>query len=84
MTHAQNATHSLPAFLRKNKGIATPVNNSSCEAASIIASSRSNSEGLIPHEKLREAAKPNATLIAQNRPPAQLVEGYKRPPLVAA
>ncbi len=33
----------------------------------------------IPHEKLREAATPDATLIAQNRPPAQPTEGYKHP-----
>ncbi|UDI91177.1 hypothetical protein [Pseudomonas sp. IAC-BECa141] len=84
MTHAQNATHRLAALLRNNNGIATPVNNSSCAAASIIASSRSTAEGLIPHEKLREAATPKATLIAQNRPPAQLVKGDKRPSLEAA
>ncbi|WP_273527671.1 hypothetical protein [Pseudomonas sp.] len=76
MTHAQNATHPLPALLRNNSGIATPVNNNCCAAARIIASSRSTAEGLIPHKKLREAANPNATLTAQQRSSAQLAEGY--------
>ncbi|PHH39796.1 hypothetical protein CRX57_06300 [Pseudomonas putida] len=84
MTHALNVTQPQPALLRKNNGIATPVNNNCCAAASIIASSCSPAEGLIPHEKLREAATPKASLIAQNRPPAQLVQGYKRPLLEAA
>jgi hypothetical protein len=60
------------------------TNSLCCEAAGIIASSSSTTEALIPHEKLREAATPNATLIAQNRPPAQPVQGYKRPSLEAA
>ncbi|MHB2138015.1 hypothetical protein ACX64L_08630 [Pseudomonas monsensis] len=76
MTHAQNTTHPLPALLRILNGIAMPVNNSCCAAASIIASSRNTAEGPIPHEKLRRAALPNATLNAQKCSPAQLVEGY--------
>jgi hypothetical protein len=84
MTPALNITQPQPALLRNNNGIATPVNNNYCAAASIIASSSSSTEGLIPHEKLREAATLNAALIAQNRPPAQLAQGYKRPSLEAA
>ncbi len=76
MTHAQNTTLPKPAFLRNNEGITTPVNNSYCEAVSIIVPSNSSTEALIPHEKLREAATPNATLNAQNRPPAQPCVGY--------
>ena len=76
MTHALNITQPQPALLRNNNGIATPVNNNCCAAASVIAFSCSSAEGLIPHEKLREAATPNATLIAQNRPPAQPAVGY--------
>ena len=48
-----------------------------CAAAGITASISATAEVLIPHEKLREAATPDATLIAQNRPPAQPVVGYK-------
>ncbi|MGA5585578.1 hypothetical protein ACPCHW_04825 [Pseudomonas siliginis] len=78
MTHALNITQPQPALLRNNNGIATPVNNNCCAAASVIAFSCSSAEGLIPHEKLREAATPNATLIAQKRPPAQPSQGYAR------
>ncbi|MFK9080258.1 hypothetical protein [Pseudomonas neuropathica] len=48
-----------------------------CAAAGIIALPSSTHEVLIPLEKLREAATPDATLIAQDRPPAQPVVGYK-------
>jgi hypothetical protein len=47
-----------------------------CAAAGITAPISTTAEALIPHEKLREAATPNATLIAQNRAPAQPVVGY--------
>ncbi|MDK1394810.1 hypothetical protein [Pseudomonas protegens] len=72
--HHQDKT----VLLCNASSIATPVNNSlCCAAAGITALCCSTTEALIPHEKLREAATPNATLIAQIRPPAQLVEGYK-------
>jgi hypothetical protein len=48
-----------------------------CAAAGIIAPLTATADVLIPHEKLREAATPDATLIAQTRPPAQPVVGYK-------
>ncbi|WP_092145352.1 MULTISPECIES: hypothetical protein [unclassified Pseudomonas] len=44
-----------------------------------VAPSSNTTEALIPHEKLREADTPNATLIAQNRPPAQPAVGYTHP-----
>ena len=47
-----------------------------CAAAGIIAPLTATADVLIPHEKLREAATPDATLIAQTRPPAQPVVGY--------
>jgi hypothetical protein len=50
-----------------------------CTAAGITAPSSSTTEALIPHEKLREAASPDATLTAQNGPLAQPVVGYKPP-----
>lgn len=48
-----------------------------CAAAGIIAPLTTTADVLIPHEKLREAATPDAALIAQTRPPAQPVVGYK-------
>ncbi|WP_258009276.1 hypothetical protein [Pseudomonas protegens] len=69
------------ALLCNASSIATLVNNSLCCAAAGITALRSSStEALTPHEKLREAANPDATLIAQIRPPAQLVEGYTHLP----
>lgn len=74
----QHDTQTTTALLRKETCVDTPETNSlCCAAAGIIAPSSSSTEALIPHEKLREAATPNATLNAQNRPPAQPVEGYR-------
>jgi hypothetical protein len=42
-----------------------------------IGETTTGSDVLIPHEKLREAATPNAALTAHNRPPAQLAKGYE-------
>jgi hypothetical protein len=47
-----------------------------CAAAGIIDPLSTTAVALIPHEKLREAAIPDATLIAQTRPLAQPVVGY--------
>jgi hypothetical protein len=67
------------ALLRSTNGVDTLETNSlCCAAAGIIALLSATTEALIPHEKLREAATPDATLIAQNRPPAQPVVGYTR------
>jgi hypothetical protein len=77
MTQMQNTTQAQAALLRRDRSIDTHlINNLCCEAAGIIAPSNSTTEALLPHEKLREAATPNATLFAQSRPPAQLFEGY--------
>ncbi|WP_241196133.1 hypothetical protein [Pseudomonas atacamensis] len=74
----QHEIQSATALLRMETSVDTLETNSlCCAAAGIIAPSSSSTEALIPHEKLREAATPNATLNAQNRPPAQLAEGYK-------
>lgn len=56
---------------------ATETKSLCCAAAGIIAPLSATTEVLIPHEKLREAATPDAALIAQNRPPAQPAVGYK-------
>lgn len=74
----QHNTQYMTALLRKEASVDTLETNSlCCAAAGIIASSSSTTEALIPHEKLREAAATDATLIAQNRPPAQPEVGYK-------
>lgn len=80
MQKDQHSTQSTTALLRKETSVDTIETNSlCCAAAGIIAPSRSTTEALTPHEKLREAATPNATLIAQNRPPAQPAVGYTHP-----
>ncbi|WPC27685.1 hypothetical protein OE648_24195 [Pseudomonas moraviensis] len=77
----QHNTQSATALLCEEVSVDTLETNSlCCEAAGIIASSSSTTEALIPHEKLREAATPNATLNAQNRPLAQPALGYMRQP----
>ncbi|WP_350649014.1 hypothetical protein [Pseudomonas sp. HY13-MNA-CIBAN-0226] len=74
----QHTTQTSAALLCNAIGVNTLETNSlCCAAAGTIASPNATAEALIPHEKLREAATLDATLIAQNRPPAQLVEGYK-------
>ena len=74
-----NTTQTSTALLRNAKGVDTLVTNSlCCAAAGNIAPLRVTAEALIPHEKLRGAATPDATLIAQNRPPAQPVVGCKQ------
>ncbi|MGN8031548.1 hypothetical protein ACTJKS_18330 [Pseudomonas sp. 22189] len=77
MQKDQHNNQSPTALLREEASVDTLETNSlCCAAAGIIAPSSSTTEALIPHEKLREAATPNATLTAQNRPPAQPAEGY--------
>ncbi|OZY60066.1 hypothetical protein CJF39_08300 [Pseudomonas lundensis] len=69
----------MPALLCNVRGIAASVKNSlCCAAAGINNAIRATAGVLIPHAKLRGAAQLDATLNAQNRPPAQLVVGYKR------
>lgn len=78
MTHQLIHHPAQPALLCNVRGITAPVKNSlCCEAAGITNAIRATAGVLIPHVKLREAAHVDATLNAQNRPPAQLVVGYK-------
>lgn len=77
---AQERTEATPASLREAPSIDTQKTESlCCEAAGIIPPSSSPTKALIPHDKLREAALADATLIANNRPPAQPVKGYTPP-----
>ena len=69
--------HASTALLCNSIGVAAPeINSLCCAAAGIIAPLSDTAEALIPHEKLREAALADATLNAQERPPAQPVVGY--------
>jgi hypothetical protein len=78
MKHSQDNTPSQTALLRGDTSVDTPVKNSlCCAAAGITALPSSTTEVPTPHEKLREAATLDATLIAQDRPPAQPVVGEK-------
>ncbi|WPN27697.1 hypothetical protein QMK54_17820 [Pseudomonas sp. P5_109] len=79
----QHTTEASTALLR-NVGMVNAQETKSlcCAAAGITKPVSTTVETLIPHEKLREAGHPNATLIAQSRPPAQPAVGYT-PPLVA-
>jgi hypothetical protein len=80
MQKDQHNSQFTTALLRKETSVDTLETNSLCCAAvGIIATSSSATEALIPHKKLRGAATPNATLIAQNRPPAQPAVGYTHP-----
>ena len=76
-----HTTQAPTALLCNASGVDTLETNSlCCAAAGIVAPLSATAEALIPHEKLREAAAPDATLIAQNRTSAQPVVGYKHPP----
>jgi hypothetical protein len=80
MKHSQDNTQSQAALLCDDSSVDTPVKNSlCCAAAGITALPSCTTDALTPHDKLREAATPNATLIAQDCPPAQPVVGYKHP-----
>lgn len=79
MQKDQHNTQSPTALLCEETSVDTLETNSlCCAAAGIIDPSTSTTEALIPHEKLREAATPNATLDALNRSHAQPFE--KNPP----
>ena len=77
MKPSQTNTPTAPALLCIESGSDTPVKNSLCCAATgVIKALRATAGVLIPHVKLRRAARVYATLNAQNRSLAQLVVGY--------
>lgn len=77
MKPSQTNTPTAPALLCIESRSDTPVKNSLCCAAiGVIKALRATAGVLIPHVKLRRAARVDATLNAQNRPLAQLVVGY--------
>ncbi|KPZ08535.1 Uncharacterized protein ALO94_03482 [Pseudomonas syringae pv. spinaceae] len=78
------ADHLAQAALLRNSSWSTTqkTNSLCCTAAGITALPSSTTEAPVPYEKLREAATHDATLIAQNRPHAQLFVGGKTLPQV--
>ena len=77
MKPSQTNTPTAPALLCIESGSDRHVKNSLCCAATdVIKALRATAGVLIPHVKLRRAARVDATLNAQNRPLAQLVVGY--------
>ena len=78
MKRDRHTTQTSTALLRHADGVeAQKTKSLCCAAAGITASISATAEALIPHEKLREAATPDATLIAWGSPPAQLAVGDK-------
>ena len=77
----QQETIEAPTVLLCNVGVVDAQKTKSlwCGAAGITKPVSATAEALTPHEKLREAMHPDATLIAQNRPPAQPAAGYTHP-----
>ncbi|WP_207166049.1 hypothetical protein [Pseudomonas protegens] len=81
MPHAQPTAQAMTALLRNAASVdAQKTKSLCCVAAGITALASSTTEARTPHEKLRGAATPGATLNAQSGPLAQLVEGYKYRP----
>ena len=77
MKPSQTNTPAEPALLCIESRSDTPVKNSLCCAATgVIKALRATAGVLVPHVKLRRAARVDATLNAQNRPLSQLVVGY--------
>jgi len=62
---------------------AQKTNSLCCAVAGITACVCANAGALIPHQKLRRAATPHATLFAENRPTAQPVVGCTQAQFVA-
>lgn len=80
----QEFIEATPASLCEIRAVdAQKTKSLCCEAAGIIPPFSSSAEALIPHDKLREAAPVDGTLIAKNRPYAQPAEGYTHPSAVS-
>ncbi|BAO62946.1 hypothetical protein PPC_3599 [Pseudomonas protegens Cab57] len=78
--HAQPTAQAMTALLRNAASVdAQKTKSFCCVAAGITALACNTTEARTPHEKLRGAATPGATLNAQSGPLAQLAQGYKHP-----
>ncbi|MEQ6924917.1 hypothetical protein AAUI01_04760 [Pseudomonas mosselii] len=70
-----------PALLREAAGVdAQKTKSLCCAAAGIISTLNAPADLQIPHDRLRQAAPADATLIASDRPHAQLAKGYTHLP----
>lgn len=77
MPHAQPTAQTMTALPCNVSGVdARKTKSLWCVAAGITALACTATEVRIPHEKLRGATTPEATLNAQSGPLAQLVVGY--------
>ena len=75
-----NATRT-PALLREALGVdAQKTKSLCCAAAGIISTLNAPADPQIPQDRLRQAAPADATLIASDRPHAQLAKGYTHLP----
>lgn len=80
----QDVAEITHASLREARDVdAQKTKSLCCEAAGIIHPISSPAEALTPHDKLREAAPADATLIAKKRPHAQPALGYTHPSAVS-
>lgn len=78
--HQVNATRP-PALLREAAGVDTQKTKSlCCVAAGIIPPLTAPADSQIPHDRLRQAAPAETTLIASSRPHAQPAKGYTHLP----
>ncbi|NBB09568.1 hypothetical protein [Pseudomonas sp. SLFW] len=75
---APQAAHTTSNALtrRKSKGSALKIKRFCCAAVGINGELRAAAKSLIPHLKLRRAAKYETTLGARIRPSAQPAQGY--------
>lgn len=74
----------MPALLRETACVDTQKTKSlCCAAAGIISISSAATDLQTPHDRLRQAAPPDTTLIASYRSPAQHVKGYTHLPFYA-
>lgn len=74
----------IPALLREAACVDTQKTKSlCCAAAGIISTLSAPAEQQVPHDRLRQAAPADTTLIASDRPHAQPVKGYTHYPYYA-
>ncbi len=75
-------TTPAPALLRRVVGVyAQKIKSLCCAAAGIIPPLNAHAAPQIPHDRLRQAAPADTTLIASIRPHAQPAKGYTHLPL---
>ncbi|WP_323830518.1 hypothetical protein [Pseudomonas sichuanensis] len=74
----------IPALLREAAGVdAQKTKSLCCAAAGIISTFSAPTDLQTPHDRLRQATPADATLIASDRPHAQLAKGYTHLPFFA-